>query len=302
MSRSSTTHHIALPGERTLLARVWPGEGVPVVFLHGIFASSEVWTEVCAEPRAGPCVAFDLPGFGGSDLPSAPDVSAYAEDIAAGIDALGLERFELVGHSFGGAVAARLAELLAARVTSLVLLAPAGFGRIALAEAMTVPGIRSVAEAVVRRSLARRQIALTAAAVAAARQATVALVAAGRAPDHGDLHAPRSPPSGEPTTASSGPGTAGTSRPPSRRPTSSSSTAWATTPLQERRDEMLQLLQHRQAPRAAVKRSRRRICGPAAVRLNPSSRDPERFRVRFRASPDVPRAFQETITTCRSSF
>ncbi len=114
MSRSPNTHHIELPGERTLLARVWPGEGVPVVFLHGIFASSEVWTEICTELDR-PCVAFDLPGFGGSDLPSAPDVSAYAADIAAGIDALGIERFELVGHSFGGAVAARLAELLAAQ-------------------------------------------------------------------------------------------------------------------------------------------------------------------------------------------
>ena len=179
MSRSPRIDHIELPGERTLLARVWPGEGVPVVFLHGIFASSEVWTEIAGE-LGRPVIAFDLPGFGGSDLPSSPDVSAYAADIAAGIDALGIERFELVGHSFGGAVAARLAELLPARVTSLVLFAPAGFGRIALAEAMTVPGIRSVADALVRRSLARRQIALSASAIAAARQATVALVAAGR--------------------------------------------------------------------------------------------------------------------------
>ena len=98
-SRSLRIHRIELPGERTLLARVWPGEGEPIIFLHGIFASSEVWTEVC-DDFSRPCIAFDLPaGFGGSDLPSEPDVSAYAADIAAGIDALGLERFELVGRS-----------------------------------------------------------------------------------------------------------------------------------------------------------------------------------------------------------
>ena len=180
MSRSPRIHQIELPGGRTLQAHVWPGEGRPIVFLHGIFASSEVWTEVC-DDLGRPCVAFDLPGFGGSDLPSSPDVSAYAADIAAGIDALGLERFELVGHSFGGAVAARLAELLPTRVTSLMLFAPAGFGRIALAEAMTVPGIRAVGETLVRRSLARHQVTLTASAITAARQANAALVAAGRA-------------------------------------------------------------------------------------------------------------------------
>ena len=154
MSRSPTTHHIALPGERTLLARVWPGEGVPVVFLHGIFASSEVWTEVCPELDR-PCIAFDLPGFGGSDLPSAPDVSAYAADIAAGIDALGIDRFELVGPLLRRRGCRPAGRAAGRAVTSLVLFAPAGFGRIALAEAMTVPGIRSLAEALVRRGRSR---------------------------------------------------------------------------------------------------------------------------------------------------
>ena len=272
MSRNPTTHHIALPGRRTLQARVWPGDGDPVVFLHGIFASSEAWTEVCSSLDR-PCIAFDLPGFGGSDLPSAPDVSAYAEDIAAGVDALGLSRFELVGHSFGGAVAARLAELLPARVTSLVLFAPAGFGRIALAEAMTIPGIRSVAEAAVWRSLARRQIALTAAAVEAARLATVALVAAGRR---------------RATTTFTAPVTAmwGTDdrvvRPRHGRDLA---TAFPQAdvvlvdgmghhPLQERPDEMLQLLRTGKTPRSAKKAPpwalRRRILRPLLpVRLTP---------------------------------
>ena len=267
MSRSPATHHIELAGERTLLARVWPGEGVPVVFLHGIFASSEVWTEVCAE-LGRPCIAFDLPGFGGSDLPSAPDVSAYAEDIAAGVDALGLERFELVGHSFGGAVAARLAELLNSRVTSLVLFAPAGFGRIALAEAMTVPGVRAVAEAIVRRSLARRHIALTASAVTAARQATVALVAAGRALTTATFTAP--------VTAVWGTDDRVVRPKHSRDVTAAFPQADVVLfegmghhPADARPKEVLELLRTGRAARR-VKRSRRRIFRPRpAVRLTP---------------------------------
>ena len=173
MFRSPSTHRIGLAGGRTLSARSWPGSGMPVVFLHGMLSSSEVWDGTCSG-LSRPCIAFDLPGFGGSDLPVRPDVGAYAADVAAGIRALGLERFELVGHSFGGAVAARVAELLSDRVTSLLLLAPAGFGRNALAEAVTrMPR---------GRSLATRRLGLTGRRAAGASAALTALVAAGREP------------------------------------------------------------------------------------------------------------------------
>jgi pimeloyl-ACP methyl ester carboxylesterase len=151
-----TTHQISLPGGRQLTARSTPGEGVPVVFLHGLFGSSASWAEVCSGLDS-PCIAIDLPGFGGSDAPPRPDVAAYAEDVAAALTELGIDRFELVGHSFGGAVAAALAERLPLRVVSLLLLAPAGFGRTPLA------------------SLGRRVCR------GPERQATAALVAAGPA-------------------------------------------------------------------------------------------------------------------------
>ena len=170
MFRSPTTHHIGLAGGRTLAARTWPGQGMPIVFLHGMLSSSDVWSGACSG-LSRPCIAFDLPGFGGSDLPVRAGVDAYAGDVAAGIRALGLERFELVGHSFGGAVAARVAELLADRVTSLLLLAPAGFGRNAVAEAASLPGLRS---------LAARRLGLAGREAVAASSALRALVGAGR--------------------------------------------------------------------------------------------------------------------------
>jgi pimeloyl-ACP methyl ester carboxylesterase len=135
---------VMLPDGRRLRVRYRPGRGHPLVLLHGLLDDSEGWTRLARDtPR--PCLAIDLPGFGVSDLPTRPRISAYAEDIVAGLGRLPIERCTLVGHSLGGAVAAAVAER-SDKVHSLVLLAPAGFGHIRLAEALTLPGIVNVAE------------------------------------------------------------------------------------------------------------------------------------------------------------
>ena len=64
--------------------------------------------------------------------------------MQAALAALEVHDFTLVGHSLGGAVAAGLAERLGDDVAALVLIAPAGFGRIHLAEACQLPGVRTL--------------------------------------------------------------------------------------------------------------------------------------------------------------
>jgi pimeloyl-ACP methyl ester carboxylesterase len=124
-----------------MCVRRWPGRGdEAVVLLHGLLDSSEGWNRLC-ERLPGVRIAFDLPGFGYSDPPARGSIDGYARDIAEGLEMLGVDRMILVGHSLGGAVAAALAEMLPQRVTALVLLAPAGFGRLALAQAVLVPGV-----------------------------------------------------------------------------------------------------------------------------------------------------------------
>jgi pimeloyl-ACP methyl ester carboxylesterase len=77
-------------------------------------------------------------------LPNAqPDLRLH-EDVQAALAALDVHYFTLVGHSLGGAVASGLAERLGDDVAALVLMAPAGFGRIRLAEAIQLPGVRSL--------------------------------------------------------------------------------------------------------------------------------------------------------------
>jgi pimeloyl-ACP methyl ester carboxylesterase len=102
--------------------------------------SSEGWTWL-SERLGGDAIAFDLPGFGYSDPPRRGSIEGYARDIAEGLEKLGVGRMTVVGHSLGGAVAAALAELLPDRVSELVLFAPAGFGRLPLAEVASTPGV-----------------------------------------------------------------------------------------------------------------------------------------------------------------
>lgn len=103
------------------------GEGEPVVLLHGFPESAYSWRyQLPALAEAGfRAVAPNLRGYPGSDRPS--EVEAYAfpklvEDVIGLVDALGYESVHLVGHDWGGAIAATTAALSPARVRSLGLL------------------------------------------------------------------------------------------------------------------------------------------------------------------------------------
>ena len=144
-----------------------------MVILHGLLDSSEGWTRLCDRISA-PVIAFDLPGFGHSDPSPCGSITGYARDVADGLAMLGVERFSLVGHSLGGAVAASMAEQMPSQVSALVLLAPAGFGRILLAEAVSIPGVRNILQATLPLVLSSRR------AVAAGYRS---MVTNGTAPD-----------------------------------------------------------------------------------------------------------------------
>lgn len=143
-SRPHEIRDLRLSAGRSLRVRCWTGHGRPLVLLHGLLDDSEGWAGVARDTHR-PCVAIDLPGFGGSSMPTRPRISAYAEAVCEGIEILGLREVTLVGHSLGGAVATAVAERSDA-VCALALLAPAGYGPIGLAEVMTLPGVRHAAE------------------------------------------------------------------------------------------------------------------------------------------------------------
>lgn len=142
--RGPQIDHVDIGGGRRLRVRRWDGEGRPLVLLHGLLDDSEGWEQLATDsPR--PAIAIDLPGFGGSSQPQLPRIGSYAADVVRGLKALDVQECVLVGHSLGGAVAAAVASR-APSVDALALLAPAGFGRIRLAEFTALPGVVDVAE------------------------------------------------------------------------------------------------------------------------------------------------------------
>jgi pyruvate dehydrogenase E2 component (dihydrolipoamide acetyltransferase) len=112
-------------GARDALGRDDRGDGEPLVLLHGVATSRLVWSRVI-EPlaRRRRVIAVDVPGFGQS-APAGPgfDLDRVADALVGG---LRLERFDLVGHSLGGAVAVATAARHPEAVRTLVLVAPAG--------------------------------------------------------------------------------------------------------------------------------------------------------------------------------
>lgn len=117
---------IGLPTGVTLSVQLGGPEGTdPIVLLHGFPESHRTWRAVAPElARDFYVVAPDQRGFAGSDKP--PEVEAYkadriVEDLLALVDALGLERFTLVGHDWGGAVAWLAALRHKERIARLVI-------------------------------------------------------------------------------------------------------------------------------------------------------------------------------------
>ena len=103
------------------------GEGTPVLLLHGWPDTHELWRhQVAALTAAGyRTITPDLRGFGASGMPD--DVAAYGiehhlGDVLGVLDHLGIARAHLVGHDWGGAIAAVTAALVPDRFTSLTCL------------------------------------------------------------------------------------------------------------------------------------------------------------------------------------
>lgn len=103
--------------------------GHPVLFLHSLAGSRRHWTPQLRDLEIRRrVVALDLPGHGGSGRPVEGDYSpaALASSVVETADELELERFVLVGHSFGGGVAQWVAGRLGDRVGGLLLADPVG--------------------------------------------------------------------------------------------------------------------------------------------------------------------------------
>jgi len=102
-----------------------PGEGTPLVLLHGVGGNSGAWVRQWPAFGTRRMIAWDAPGYGDSDALAgdAPAPEDYAAACVALLDALEVERAIVLGHSFGGLIAACIAARFPQRVSRLLLTA-----------------------------------------------------------------------------------------------------------------------------------------------------------------------------------
>jgi 4,5:9,10-diseco-3-hydroxy-5,9,17-trioxoandrosta-1(10),2-diene-4-oate hydrolase len=113
------------------------GEGPPVVLLHGFGGWSEVvWSRVIPALAARyTVIAPDIVGFGLSSKPEADffmpgdPLASEVQSLAEFLDNLDVGHAHLVGNSFGGGLALRLADQYPERCDKLVLVNSMGLGR-----------------------------------------------------------------------------------------------------------------------------------------------------------------------------
>ncbi|HZX32055.1 MAG TPA: alpha/beta fold hydrolase [Rhodocyclaceae bacterium] len=108
------------------------GEGAPVLLIHGSGPGVSAWAnwrlvlpELAQDRRV---IAPDMVGFGFTERPEgfAYGLDAWVNHAVGVLDALGVERADLVGNSFGGAIALALAIRHPERVRRLVLMGAVG--------------------------------------------------------------------------------------------------------------------------------------------------------------------------------
>jgi len=116
------------------IAYVQAGSGAPLIFLHGVGSTKEIWHKQFGPlSTAFHCIAFDYRGYGESQLPPpealredtcvAESISrtAFARDCFAVMDACGVDSAHLCGCSLGGVVELECYSQASQRVRSLTL-------------------------------------------------------------------------------------------------------------------------------------------------------------------------------------
>src|ERR1035441_2820601 len=122
MADASDERWTTVGGVRTRWS-VGPGAGNrPLLLINGLGANIEMWRPLRRAVAERQTLAFDAPGTGGSPTPRTPlGMNQLAHLVSASLDQLGFGDVDLLGYSFGGAVAQVLARRDPHRVKRLIL-------------------------------------------------------------------------------------------------------------------------------------------------------------------------------------
>ena len=121
---TEASEHSVEVDECGVVYRLWSGKGTaPMLLIHGMNAHSRWWDFIAPQLADDYRIAaMDLTGMGDSDYRYAYDAETYAAEIVAVCDNAGFgDDVVVVGHSFGGMMAAKAANLFPQRFGALVL-------------------------------------------------------------------------------------------------------------------------------------------------------------------------------------
>lgn len=114
--------------KRGAISTLQAGEGPPVLMLHGLGGTKASFlpTVGALAPEGRRVIAADLPGFGDSDKPIAAryDPKFFAQAALALMDALDIERTDIIGHSLGGRVTLEVLMHAPERFNRAILMTP----------------------------------------------------------------------------------------------------------------------------------------------------------------------------------
>jgi pimeloyl-ACP methyl ester carboxylesterase len=111
-------------GRRLTYSDAGPLDGSPILYCHGAIGTpldGAVNLETIVAELGVRYIAISRPGIGGSDPAPGRTVVEFAADVAQLLDALGIDRFSLVGVSAGGPYALAVARELGARVSRVAV-------------------------------------------------------------------------------------------------------------------------------------------------------------------------------------
>jgi pimeloyl-ACP methyl ester carboxylesterase len=98
------------------------GHGLPLLFIHGWPHNRTLWGgQMSGLATQARCLAPDLRGFGRSSVMEPYSIAQYADDLAALLDARGIERAVVCGLSMGGYVALAMRRHHRSRLRALIL-------------------------------------------------------------------------------------------------------------------------------------------------------------------------------------
>src|SRR6266436_6378044 len=90
----------------------WPGDGTPIVLLHGLGGNALWWSSLARRLSGRHMIAIDLPGHGESPAPTSWELEPMAHEIVTAVSRCWPQGHIWAGHSWGGklAVAAAAAD------------------------------------------------------------------------------------------------------------------------------------------------------------------------------------------------